>query len=269
MAAVGGPSYVFEAVPRNPNQTVTSASSYVPEMADVVEGDDARAKNERLKRMMRGCVRHMRFQASLRLLTTVGVLREGKTIKGRGNNISKPVRAKLVELTGDCDPSTNLHVYTEVVANRSQQQSRRADAVIYVPGRCLVYIEYKTIEAHGVTGDDPNVHRKQLTETFGNLLANISCQMSLRFTRDQPHRTIPMHALLVSKRMWTGKRVGDEVVTQINDMGAVRRVREPLDDPNMMRSVLMALTPTSRRFRQQKTVRKLEQTRRRMNERDR
>ena len=229
-------------------------------MADVVVGDDDRAKNERLKRMMRGCVRHMRFQASLRMLTMVGVLREGKKIKGRGNNISKPVRDKLVELTRDCDPSTNLHVYTEVVANRSQRQSRRADAVIYVPGSCLVYIEYKTIEAHGVTGDDPNVHRKQLTETFSNLLANISCQMSLRFARDQPHRTIPMHALLVSKRVWTGR--ADEVVTQINDMGAVRRVREPLDDPDMMRSVLMELTPPSRKFRQKKTVKRLEQKKR-------
>ncbi len=212
--------------------------------------------------MVRGCVRHMRFQSSLRMLTTVGVLREGKKIKGRGNNISKPLREKLVDLTRDCDPSTDLHVYTEVVANRSQRQSRRADAVIYVPGSCLVYIEYKTIEAHGVTGDDPNVHLRQLTETYGNLLANISCQMSLRFTRDEPHRFIPMHTLLVSKRMWTEKSYSDEVVTQVNDMGPVRRVREPLNNPNMMRSVLMSLTPPARVFRQKKTVAKLKQQQR-------
>ena len=65
---------------------------------------------------------------------------------------------------------------------------------------------------------------------------------------------------LVSKRVWTGR--ADEVVTQINDMGAVRRVREPQEDPDMMRSVLMEFTPPSRKFRQKKTVKRLEQKKR-------
>ena len=177
-------------------------------------------------------MRHSRFQLSLRRqLTTVGGLYTAR-VEGRGK-LSVPLRDKLRAVTRGVPHNTPIHSFVEVCADRNAGQSRRADAILYIPTVCLVYIEFKTIEQKGVTGSDPSVHHGQLIETYDNIMANLTCKVSQLPQDGEPLRMIPVYMLLVSRRYWTGRFLDDEVKEYHHQ--SLRHVREPKDPVVLVR----------------------------------
>ena len=182
--------------------------------------------------MSRGIKRHQRFQTSI-----------GKSIKFvrdlniRPSPISNNLKEKLINLCYGCSEDTPVHIFSEVAVNRLQKQSRRADIVLYIPGVRLIYIEYKTIEKKGCMGLNEKVHKKQLAETYDNILANMTCAVSLCGSelKDTP---LDVSVLLVSRRFWTGNRK-DEVVVEYNP-DEPRCLKEP-SDPAVLKNMLSKL----------------------------
>lgn len=142
--------------------------------------------------------------------------------------ISERLGQTLHDLTVECDPNKPVYSFKEVVVNRLQNNSRRADVVLYIPGERIIYIEYKTIETEGVQGNCISAHGAQLKETHDNLVANLTYRLSVGSefgTGDGC--VIPVTTLLVSRRFWT-KKLKDDVVTVYKaDIGSARAVREP------------------------------------------
>ena len=90
----------------------------------------------------------------------------------------------------------HVHVYKEVVLDRVKSNSRRADAIVYAPGKCVVYIEMKTTEADG-----RRCHAVQLKDTHSNLLATLAHHNSLHKSKGQE---ITVATLLVTIRFFHG-----------------------------------------------------------------
>lgn len=140
--------------------------------------------------MVRGIQRHERFQnACGQRLKTVGDIR---TV---GWKVSRALAEEMIELTLGADDDTPVYVFKEVVLNRVREQSRRADLVFYIPGKAIIYVEYKTVEK-GLGG----YHQAQLQTTQNNLLRNLSYRQSFFEERTKSKAPFTLASLLVTRR---------------------------------------------------------------------
>ena len=180
---------------------------------------------------VRGIQRHNLFQLCLgKAFQTVADFSKNKV---RG--LSREFVSTLKSLTAGCHPTTPVYVFKEVAVNRLTKQSRRADAIIYIPKCRIIYIEYKTIEQDGVVGDNPNVHKTQLNETLENIIINISYHMSKE--EETVDGLLPITPLLVSRRFWRNK-TKDDVITRVSHDNMC--VREPVN-PARMTKILSSM----------------------------
>lgn len=192
--------------------------------------------------MVRGCMRHTRFQRAVhKQLQTVGSL-YSPPIEGRGR-LSIVFTKKLKEILINVSHETPIYTFIEVKVDRSISNSRRADIVLYIPKSCVICIEFKTIEQKGVLGNNLRIHYKQLKETYDNLVAQLSCHLSqknygLVNTPLTAPKLIPAYMLLVSRRFWTGKFL-DDYVLQYEDN--IRSIQEP-SDPQYLITLLKSLS---------------------------
>lgn len=179
-------------------------------------------------------MRHERLQNSLcGSVKRVGDL--AVCAKG-GSNV---LLQELANMACGVHPDTPVHVFREVSVNRIGKRSRRADLVFYIPKVRLVYVEYKTVEDRGVSGESTAPHDRQLRETHNNLIANLAYNMSLpRYGGADSPALLGVTTLLLTRRFWSSKKVDDVVVAYSSPRMTGVRERE---DPSVLVSILSSM----------------------------